>query len=57
MNSFEFENHREVETEMENLEKLVPDWFYKKMVPSGDLLYNVGKISDLDSICEKINAI
>ncbi|XP_057787089.1 CDT1-like protein a, chloroplastic isoform X2 [Salvia miltiorrhiza] len=57
MNSFEFDNRRDVETQMENLEKLVPDWFCKKMAPSGDLLYNVRKVSDLNSVCEKINAI
>lgn len=29
----------EVETQIENLEKLAPDWFFKKMAPSGDLMY------------------
>lgn len=29
----------EVEMQMENLEKLAPDWIFKKMAPSGDLLY------------------
>ncbi|KAL1541939.1 CDT1-like protein a, chloroplastic isoform X2 [Salvia divinorum] len=57
MNSFEFDNHSEVETQMENLEKLAPDWFFKKMAPSGDLLYKVRKVSDLKSVCEKINAM
>lgn len=57
MNSFEFDDRGEVETQMENLEKLVPDWFCKKMASSGDLMYNVRKVSDLNSVCERINAI
>ncbi|XP_042013417.1 CDT1-like protein a, chloroplastic isoform X2 [Salvia splendens] len=57
MNSLEFDDHSEVETQMENLEKLAPDWFFKKMAPSGDLMYNVRKVSDLKSVCEKINAM
>ncbi|XP_047954195.1 CDT1-like protein a, chloroplastic isoform X1 [Salvia hispanica] len=57
MNSLEFDDHSEIETQMENLEKLAPDWFFKKMAPSGDLMYNVRKVSDLKSVCEKINAM
>lgn len=29
----------EVEKQIDHLEKLVPDWFYKKLVSSGDILY------------------
>lgn len=57
MNSFEFDDNREVETQMEYLEKLAPDWLCKKMAPSGDLLYNVRKLSDLNSVHGRINAI
>ncbi|KAL8457237.1 hypothetical protein ACS0TY_034371 [Phlomoides rotata] len=57
MNSFVFDNRSEVELQMENLEKIVPDWFFKKMAPSGDLLYNVNKVSDLDSVYERSNDI
>ncbi|KAI3454279.1 hypothetical protein Pfo_010942 [Paulownia fortunei] len=57
MNNFEFNDQSEVETQMDNLEKLVPDWFCKKLAPSGDLLYNVKKVSDLNSICERINVM
>ncbi|KAL6524629.1 hypothetical protein OROHE_016300 [Orobanche hederae] len=39
MNNFEFDDCREVEMQMEGLEKLVPDWFVKKLARSGDLLY------------------
>ncbi|KAK6123645.1 hypothetical protein DH2020_042614 [Rehmannia glutinosa] len=39
MNNFEFNDHHEVEMQMEDLERLVPDWFSKKLAPSGDLLY------------------
>ncbi|KAK6123648.1 hypothetical protein DH2020_042602 [Rehmannia glutinosa] len=38
MNNFEFNDHHEVEMQMEDLERLVPDWFSKKLAPSGDLL-------------------
>ncbi|PIN09362.1 hypothetical protein CDL12_18040 [Handroanthus impetiginosus] len=55
MNNLEIEDRSEVETQMEHLEKLVPDWFCKKLAPSGDLLYNVKKVSDLNSVCERIN--
>ncbi|KAL3835320.1 hypothetical protein ACJIZ3_010056 [Penstemon smallii] len=51
----EIDEQSEVETQMEHLEKLVPDWFFKKLAPSGDFLYNVKKVSDLNSICERIS--
>ncbi|KAL0318702.1 UNVERIFIED_CONTAM: hypothetical protein Sangu_2026400 [Sesamum angustifolium] len=47
----------EVEMQMEHLEKLVPDWFCKRLAPSGDLLYNVKKVSDVNSICERVDVI
>ncbi|KAL7138721.1 hypothetical protein ABFS83_09G001700 [Erythranthe nasuta] len=57
MNSFDIDDHGEVETQIQNLEKLVPDWIYKKVEPSGDLLYNVKKVSDVNSICERVDGI
>ncbi|OVA07403.1 CDT1 Geminin-binding domain-like [Macleaya cordata] len=41
---------REVEEQLDLLEELVPDWIHKKLVSSGDLLYSVRKVSDLESI-------
>ncbi|GFP88529.1 cdt1-like protein a chloroplastic [Phtheirospermum japonicum] len=57
MNNFEFDDLREVEMQMEDLEKLVPDWFCKKLTRSGDLIYSVQKITDLNSVCERVNLI
>ncbi|XP_059647226.1 CDT1-like protein a, chloroplastic [Cornus florida] len=45
---------REVEEQIELLEKLVPDWICKKLAPSGDVLYNIKKVSDLNSIRERL---
>ncbi|XP_075483253.1 CDT1-like protein a, chloroplastic [Primulina tabacum] len=53
----EIDDRDEVEKQIEHLEKLVPDWFYKKLVSSGDVLYNVKKESDLNLVCERINII
>ncbi|KAL3628992.1 hypothetical protein CASFOL_028038 [Castilleja foliolosa] len=57
MNNLEFDDFSEVEMLMENLEKLVPDWFCKKLTISGDLIYSVKKISDVNSICERVKVI
>ncbi|GER38424.1 mitochondrial protein [Striga asiatica] len=57
MDSFEFDDRHEVEMHMEGLEKLVPDWFCKKLACSGDLLYSMKKVSDLKSIRERVNVM
>ncbi|RZC71492.1 hypothetical protein C5167_034667 [Papaver somniferum] len=44
------EETKEAEEQLDLLEELVPDWIQKKLVPSGDLLYSITKVSDLDSI-------
>ncbi|KAI3831226.1 hypothetical protein MKX03_034012 [Papaver bracteatum] len=44
------EETKEAEEQLDLLEELVPDWIQKKLVPSGDLLYSIRKVSDLDSI-------
>ncbi|KAM7479559.1 hypothetical protein LguiA_027772 [Lonicera macranthoides] len=54
MNNCDIVESREVEEQMELLEKLVPDWICKKLTPSGDLLYNIKKVSDLSSVCERL---
>ncbi|KAG8378600.1 hypothetical protein BUALT_Bualt07G0002400 [Buddleja alternifolia] len=41
MNNCEIDDQSEIETQMGHLEKLVPDWFCKKLAPSGDLLYKI----------------
>ncbi|KAL6559297.1 hypothetical protein OROGR_004414 [Orobanche gracilis] len=57
MNNFEFDDCREVEMQMEGLEKMVPDWFVKKLARSGDLLYSVKRVPDLNSVCERVNVM
>lgn len=57
LNNCDIDDSSEVLMQIEQLEKLVPDWFYKKFTPCGDLLYNVKKASDLNSVCERINII
>ncbi|KAL2555308.1 CDT1-like protein b [Forsythia ovata] len=57
LNNCDIDDSSEVVMQIELLEKLVPDWFYKKFAPCGDLLYNVKKVSDLNSVCEKIDIV
>ncbi|CAI9767410.1 unnamed protein product [Fraxinus pennsylvanica] len=57
LNNCDIDDSSEILMQLEQLEKLVPDWFYKKFAPCGDLLYNVKKTSDLNSVCERINII
>ncbi|KAA8542898.1 hypothetical protein F0562_024067 [Nyssa sinensis] len=53
MNNSEIVERREVEEQIELLEKQVPDWICRKLSPSGDLLYNIRKASDLHSVRER----
>lgn len=57
MNTLDIVERREVEEQIEQLEKLVPDWIGKKLAPSGDILYNIKKVSDLKSVCERLICI
>ncbi|CAL0332631.1 unnamed protein product [Lupinus luteus] len=50
MNCLDFVEIREVEEQLEILEKLVPDWIYKKTVSSGDIMYCIKEVYDLDSV-------
>ncbi|CAJ1952345.1 unnamed protein product [Sphenostylis stenocarpa] len=54
MNSFDVVEIREVEEQIESLEKLVPDWICKKLVPTGDTVYCINKMSDLDSVRSRV---
>ncbi|KZV32793.1 hypothetical protein F511_23705 [Dorcoceras hygrometricum] len=55
LHNCEIDDQGDVEKQIEHLEKLVPDWFYKKLLISGDTLYNVKKHSDLNLVRERIN--
>ncbi|KAI4347381.1 hypothetical protein L6164_008197 [Bauhinia variegata] len=54
MNSLDYVEIREVEERCEILEKVVPDWICKKLVPTGDAMYCIKKVSDLDSVRSKL---
>ena len=50
INNLDIIERREVEEEIELLEKLVPDWICKKLAPSGDAMYKINKVADLASV-------
>ncbi|XP_062160162.1 CDT1-like protein b isoform X3 [Alnus glutinosa] len=50
INSFDIVERREVEEQIELLEKLVPDWIYRKLTSGGDIMYSIKKVPDLDSV-------
>ncbi|KAM3319369.1 CDT1-like protein a, chloroplastic [Capsicum chacoense] len=54
VNDFDIDENTDVEGQIELLERLVPDWLYKKSAPTGDLLYSIKKASDLNSVCERV---
>ncbi|OIW12007.1 hypothetical protein TanjilG_16118 [Lupinus angustifolius] len=55
MNCLDFIEIREVEEQLEILEKLVPDWICKKLVPSGDIMYCIKEVYDLDSVRARVS--
>ncbi|KDP45821.1 hypothetical protein JCGZ_17428 [Jatropha curcas] len=57
VNSFDFDERRQVEEQIEILEKLVPDWICMKLAPSGDVLYCIKKASDLNSVQSRVAMI
>ncbi|PON53614.1 DNA replication factor [Trema orientale] len=57
INNLDIVEKREVEEQIDLLERLVPDWIYKELAPSGDIMYNIKDVSDLDSIQAKLITI
>lgn len=55
MNVCDIDDRREVEEQMGLLEKLAPDWIFKKLTPSGDVLYTIKSVPDLDSIRARLS--
>ncbi|KAH9725014.1 CDT1 domain-containing protein [Citrus sinensis] len=45
MNNLDIIERREVEEQIELLEKLVPEWISKKLVPGGDIMYENGTLN------------
>ncbi|XP_050218964.1 CDT1-like protein b [Mercurialis annua] len=57
VNSLDFDERRQVEEQIETLEKQVPDWICKKLAPSGDILYSIKKMPDLNSVQSRVTSI
>ncbi|KAL5142726.1 CDT1-like protein a, chloroplastic [Glycine soja] len=55
VNTLDFVEIRAVEEQIESLEKLVPDWICKKLVATGDTMYCINKVSDLDSVRSRLS--
>ncbi|MED6120239.1 hypothetical protein PIB30_019028 [Stylosanthes scabra] len=54
MNSLDVDEISEVEEQIHFIEKLVPDWICRKLLPSGDDIYSIKKVSDLDSVRSRL---
>lgn len=54
INSFDIVERREVEEQIELLEKMVPDWIYRKLTTGGDIMYSIEKALDLDSVRARV---
>ncbi|XP_011035404.1 PREDICTED: CDT1-like protein b [Populus euphratica] len=50
LDSLDIVDRREVEEQIGILEKRVPDWICRLPAPSGDVLYKIKKMSDLDTV-------
>lgn len=50
LDSLDVVDRREVEEQIGILEKQVPDWICRLPAPSGDVLYKIKKMSDLDTV-------
>ncbi|XP_065881711.1 CDT1-like protein b [Euphorbia lathyris] len=57
INDLDVVDRGEVEEQIEILEKLVPEWIYKKLASSGDTLYSIKKMSDLNCVRSKVACI
>lgn len=57
MNNCDIDESINIEEQIEQLEKLVPDWIHKQVTASGDKLYNISLISDLDSVRKRATSI
>ncbi|KAL6183379.1 hypothetical protein ACLB2K_044790 [Fragaria x ananassa] len=54
MNSLDVVERKEVEEQFELLERHVPDWIQSKLLSSGDIMYTVKKVPNLDSVLSKL---
>ncbi|KAK4280536.1 hypothetical protein QN277_012151 [Acacia crassicarpa] len=55
MNSLDFVEMREAEEQINFLENLVPDWIYTKSGPSGDTMYCIKEVPDLESVRSRLS--
>ncbi|XP_054807430.1 CDT1-like protein a, chloroplastic [Prosopis cineraria] len=56
MNSLDFVEMREAEEQINFLEKVVPDWIYRKLGPSGGIMYCIKEVSDLESVRSRLSS-
>ncbi|CAN4087889.1 unnamed protein product [Withania somnifera] len=54
VNNCDIDENTDVEGQIELLERLAPDWLCKKSASTGDHLYSINKISDLNNVCERV---
>ncbi|XAR55209.1 hypothetical protein NMG60_11035216 [Bertholletia excelsa] len=47
---FDIVERREVEEQIEALEKMIPDWICRKVAPSGDIIYSIKRMADIKSV-------
>lgn len=57
VNSFDITERKEVEDQLDLLEKLIPDCICSKLVPSGDILYKMKKMSDIHSVRARLMTV
>ncbi|KAK4799479.1 hypothetical protein SAY86_024844 [Trapa natans] len=53
-NNLDIVERREVEEQVEHLEKMVPDWIHRISAPSGDIMYSVKRESDILHILSRL---
>ncbi|KAM5570227.1 CDT1-like protein a, chloroplastic [Rosa sericea] len=54
MNSLDIIERKEVEEQFGLLERHVPDWIQSKLLSSGDIMYTVKRVPNLDSVLSKL---
>lgn len=54
MNCLDIIERKEVEEQIELIERHVPDWIHSNLLSSGDIMYTVKKVPNLDSVLSKL---
>ncbi|XP_057969207.1 CDT1-like protein a, chloroplastic isoform X2 [Malania oleifera] len=56
MHNCDIIDRREVEEHIKLLENLVPDWICRNLAPCGDILYDLRRVPDLDSVRARLSS-